>query len=65
MRNVFGDTPAAILLFMKHEVKFHSYLKSFLVFLKFDVKNIPDIDYSSIITDPRVDRKLSLITEKE
>jgi hypothetical protein len=65
LRNVFGDHPAAILLFMKHETKFHSYLKSFLVFLKFNVKNIPDLDYASIITDPRVDRKLSLISEKE
>ena len=65
LRNVFGDSATVHLLFLKHEPKFHSYLKSFLVFLKFDVKSAPDTDYSKIITDPRVDRKLSLITEKE
>lgn len=65
LRNVFGDQAAAQLLFFKHESKFHSYLKSFLEFLKFEVKEIQDCDYHKISTDPRIDRKLSLITEKE
>jgi hypothetical protein len=65
LRNVFGDQAAAQLLFFKHEPKFHSYLKSFLVFLKFQVKEIQEVEYEKISTDPRVDRKLSLMTEKE
>lgn len=58
LRNVFGDQAAAELLFMKHEPKFHSYLKSFLVFLKFEIKSIPDVEYYKLATDPRIDRKL-------
>jgi hypothetical protein len=65
LRNVFGDEPAAQLLFFKHEPRFHSYLKSFLVFLNFQITKIEDVDYCKICTDPRVDRKLSLISEKE
>ena len=34
LKNVFGDTAAAQLLLMKHEPKFHSYLKSFLIFME-------------------------------
>jgi len=63
LRNVFGDQAAAELLFMKHEIKFHSYLKSFLLFLKFDVKNISNIDYVKLATDPRIDRKLLQIQD--
>ncbi len=63
LRNVFGDQPAANLLFMKHEPKFHSYLKSFLVFLNFKVQNIDSVEYSKLATDPRIDRKLSQITD--
>ena len=65
LRNVFGDQAAAELLFMKHEIKFHSYLKSFLVFLQFNIKNIPDIDYSKLATDPRIDRKLLPLTDQK
>jgi hypothetical protein len=65
LRNVFGDQAAAELLFMKHEVKFHSYLKSFLIFLQFNIKNIPDIDYSKLATDPRIDRKLLPLTDQK
>ena len=60
LRNVFGDEICTRILFFKLEPKLHSYLKSFIVHLEFSVKNIPEVDFSSLNCDPRVDRKLSL-----
>lgn len=60
LRNVFGDEICARILFFKLEPKLHSYLKSFIVHLEFSVKSIPEVDFSSLNCDPRVDRKLSL-----
>lgn len=59
LRNVFGETNSARILFFKLEPRLHSYLKSFLVFLEFNIKSIPETDYQKLNTDPRVDRKLS------
>ena len=61
LRNVFGDENASRLLFFKLEPKLHSYLKSFLVYLKFEVNKIPETDYKLLNTDVRVDRKLFLM----
>lgn len=58
LRNVFGEENAARILFFKVEPRLYSYLKSFTVFLEFNIKNIPEIRYNEINTDPRVDRKL-------
>ena len=58
LKNLFGEQNAARILFFKVEPKLHSYLKSFLVFLEFDIKSIPEVDYKKLNTDPRVDRKL-------
>ena len=58
LKNVFGEECSSRILFFKLEPRLHSYLKSFLVFLEFSVKNIPEADYLKINTDPRVDRKL-------
>ena len=58
LKNVFGEETATRILFFKLEPKLHSYLKSFLVFLEFNVKFIPEVQYGKINTDPRVDRKL-------
>jgi hypothetical protein len=60
LKNVFGDEKAARILFFKLEPRLHSYLKSFLIFLSFEIKNLPEIEYQKLNTDPRVDRKLSL-----
>ena len=46
--------------FFKLEPKLHSYLKSFLVYLEFKIKDIPEVEYHKLNTDPRVDRKLIL-----
>lgn len=59
LRNVFGEKNAARILFFKLEPKLHSYLKSFLVFLSFDINEIPEVNYKLLNADPRVDRKLS------
>lgn len=59
LRNVFGEQNCSRILFFKLEPRLHSYLKSFTVFLEFNIKNCPEVQYSKLNTDPRVDRKLS------
>lgn len=59
LKNVFGEENCARILFFKLEPRLHSYLKSFLVYLNFSIKNIPEAEYNKINTDPRVDRKLN------
>lgn len=59
LRNVFGEENSARILFFKLEPRLHSYLKSFLVFLEFNIKSIPEVNYKILNTDPRVDRKLN------
>lgn len=60
LKNVFGEETSARILFFKLEPKLHSYLKSFLVYLEFKIKDIPEVEYHKLNTDPRVDRKLIL-----
>lgn len=64
LKNVFGDGPAVKLLYMKHEPKFYSYLKSFFVYMDFDSKSLKQIGFDKIHTDPRIDRKLSQLYDK-
>lgn len=59
LKNVFGEQNTARILFFKLEPRLHCYLKSFLVFLNFNIPGIPEVDYSKILTDARVDKKLS------
>ena len=59
LKNVFGEKNTARILFFKLEPRLYSYLKSFLIFLEFNLENIPEIKYSEILTDPRVNKKLS------
>ena len=58
LKNVFGEEVCARILFFKLEPRLHSYLKSFTIYLEFNVKSFPEADYIKINTDPRVDRKL-------
>ncbi len=58
LKNVFGEENCARILFFRLEPKLHSYLKSFLVFLEFQIKDIPEVKFNKLNTDPRVDRKL-------
>lgn len=59
LRNVFGEENTARILFFKVEPRLYSYLKSFTVFLEFNVRTLPEVKYCEINTDPRVDRKLT------
>ncbi len=59
LRNVFGEENTARILFFKLEPRLHCYLKSFLVFLNFNIQDIPEVQYFKILTDQRVDKKLS------
>ena len=58
LKNVFGEENCARILFFRLEPRLHSYLKSFLVFLEFQIKDIPEVKFNKLNTDPRVDRKL-------
>ena len=58
LKNVFGEENCTRILFFRLEPRLHSYLKSFLVFLEFNIKSIPEVHYNKINCDPRVDRKL-------
>ena len=59
LKNVFGEENSARILFFRVEPRLHSYLKSFLVFLEFNIKSLPEVKYLDLNTDPRVDRKLT------
>jgi hypothetical protein len=59
LKNVFGEENTVRILFFKLEPRLYSYLKSFLVFLEFNISTIPEVEYHKINTDPRVDRKLA------
>ncbi len=58
LKNVFGEENAARILFYKVEPRLYSYLKSFTVFLEFNIQKLPEFNYSEVNTDPRIDRKL-------
>ena len=61
LKNVFGEEKSARILFFKLEPRLHSYLKSFLVYLEYNILIIPETNYKLLSTDPRVDRKLFLM----
>jgi|TARA_R110000868_G_scaffold156865_1_gene383939 hypothetical protein len=60
LRNVFGEENCARILFFNFETRLHSYLKSFLVFLEFNIQDIPEVNYNKINTETRIDKKLSI-----
>ena len=65
LRNVFGEEKSARILFFRLEPRLHSYLKSFLVYLEFNIQGIPETDYKLLNTDVRVDRKLFLMDSEK
>jgi hypothetical protein len=54
LNNVFGVEGCARILFFKIEPKYHSYLKTFLIFLQILPKKIPEIKIEDIPTDHRI-----------
>jgi len=54
LNNVFGNEGCSRILFYKIEPKYHSYLKSFLHFLKIIPRTIPEINIDEIPLDHRI-----------
>jgi hypothetical protein len=52
--NVFGVEQSSRILFYKIEDKFHSYLKSFLLYLNYLPLNIPEVELSKIPLDHKI-----------
>jgi hypothetical protein len=65
LQNVFGVEASSRLLIMRHEPKFHSYLKSFFVYMKIDSKILTNLNFHQVNTDPRIDRKLSFLVNHD
>ena len=55
LNNVFGPEACCRILFHKIEDKFHSYLKSFLLYLNFLPIQIPEANLSDIPSDHKID----------
>jgi hypothetical protein len=59
LNNVFGPEVSSRILFFKIENKFHSYLKSFLQYLKYlPPIGFPEIELDKINTDHIIDKIL-------
>jgi sulfur relay (sulfurtransferase) DsrC/TusE family protein len=56
--NVFNAVPATRLLFNRIEPEFHSYLKTFIVYLNLLPSKIPEIDLVKIPIEMRIANKL-------
>lgn len=58
LQNVFGAEACSRILFFKLHKDLHSYLKSFLEYLQYLPKYIPETDINTINTDHRIDKIL-------
>jgi len=58
LNNVFGSEACCRILFFKIEKRFHSYIKSFLHYLNYLPKKIPEISLEEISTDHKIDNIL-------
>ena len=58
LNNVFGSEACCRILFYKIEDNFHSYLKSFLHYLKYLPVNIPEVELQLIPFDHKIQTTL-------
>jgi len=58
LQNVFGAEACTRILFFRLHKDLHSYLKSFLEYLQYIPKYVPEIDVNTINTDHRIDKIL-------
>tara|TARA_Y100001938_G_C7740072_1_gene258889 strand:- start:18 stop:395 length:378 start_codon:yes stop_codon:yes gene_type:complete len=58
LNNVFGSEGCSRLLFYRIDEKYYSYLKSFLEYLEYLPKTIPELNLEIICSDHRVDTHL-------
>tara|TARA_R110002051_G_C8589531_1_gene478577 strand:+ start:396 stop:779 length:384 start_codon:yes stop_codon:yes gene_type:complete len=63
LQNVFGPNICSRILFYKIEEKFHSYLKSFLMYLNYLPESIPEVNIGKIPQDHKMDSYLRNETE--
>ena len=61
LNNVFGNEPCSRILFHKLEPEFHSAIKTFLEFLNYLPRKLPDIDLSKIPTEHKILTELEKI----
>ena len=54
LNNVFGNEGCSRILFFKIEKKYHSFLKTFLHFLRILPKTLPEININDIPLDHRI-----------
>lgn len=59
--NVFGTLPATRILFNRIEPEFHSYLKTFVIYLNLLPSEIPEVDLLKIPIEVRIANKLRQI----
>ena len=58
LNNLFGSEACCRILFFKIESKFHLYLKSFLQYLKYLPKEIPEVELDEIPMDHKIKKLL-------
>ena len=61
LNNVFGNEACSRILFHKLEEEFHSAIKTFLEFLNYLPRKLPDIDLSKIPTEHKILTELEKI----
>lgn len=61
LNNVFGVEACSRILFFKTEPRYHSYLKTFLYFMKILPKKVPEVDIEEIPLDHRIMKVLKEI----
>ena len=61
LNNVFGNEACSRILFHKLEEEFHSAIKTFLEFLNYLPRKLPDIDLSKIPTEHKILTELKKI----
>lgn len=61
LNNVFGSEGCSRLLFYRIDEKYYSYLKSFLEYLEYLPKTIPELNLETICSDHRVESHLKTL----
>ena len=61
LNNVFGVEACSRILFFKTELRYHSYLKTFLYFLQILPKRVPEVRIDDIPLDHRIMKVLKEI----
>lgn len=63
LQNIFGAEVCSRILFYKIPKDLHSMLKSFLEYLQYIPKEVPEVEINRILTDHRIDKILKNLHE--